>query len=137
MEAALRLLVIALVPSAVAAAVLWLPRVVAALRRLQAGGQEPLRPEGPPLEQLAAELRRLVAEHEHVRRSSGLPVRAARLAALEGAITDSAVAAARALGVEPPPHPGRAPQPVPDLRRLLTDLAASGLVLPPAERFGR
>lgn len=63
-------------------------------------------------------------------------MRAARLLAVRGAITDCAVDAARAVGVLPP-RAGRAPLPVPDLARLLRSLADAGLVLPRHEQFGR
>lgn len=134
---AARLLTILLAPSAAAAAVLWLPRAVRALRASVSGPRERLAPSGPPLERTAADLRRLLAEHERVRRSADVAVRAARLRALEGAVTDCAVDAARALGVELLPRPDRAPLPSAQLRVVLGQLADAGMVLPHHERFGR
>lgn len=132
-----KLALLMLAPSAVFGAFVWLPRLLRVLRvlRRRAGG-EPL-PTGPPLEKTAADLRRLLAQHEAVRRSPGLAAKSAHLAALDGAITDSAYDAARAVGVDPPPRTGRAPLSRPDLRRLLTQLADSGVVLPSLDRFGR
>ena len=132
-----RLLVIVLTPSAVAGALLWLPQVVRAVsRRLAPRTPAPV-PLGPPLEKTAADLRRLMAEHVAVRESAGLAVRAGRLVALEGALTDCALLAAEAVGVPRPPRSGRAPLPRPALHGLLQDLAAAGLVLPSLDRFGR
>ena len=132
-----RLVVILLTPSAVAAALLWTPHIVRAVaRRLAPRPSAPV-PVGPPLEKTAADLRRLMAEHVAVRESSGLAVRAGRLVALEGALTDLALLAAEALEVPSPPRSGRAPLPRPALHALLQDLAAAGLVLPSLDRFGR
>lgn len=136
MGAAGKFLVIAMVPSAVAAALLWLPRLVRALAALWPGQSHSAMPAGPPLERTAADLRRLMAEHEKVRRSPELAVRARHLAALEGAITDCAVDAARALGLPAPERSGREALPRARLRRLLGDLVDAGLVLPAHERFG-
>ena len=97
----------------------------------------PPAPPGPPLERIAADLRRLLAEHAAVRSSPAVAVRAGHLAALEGAITDCALDAARALELPAPARPGREPLPRAQLRRLLEDLAAQGMVLPEPERFGR
>ena len=135
MRIAVTLLVIALTPSAVAGAALLLPRLVRAVLR----GRAAVRPQpaGPPLEQVAADLRRLLAEHRRVVRSPHLPARGRRLAALEAALTDRALDAARALELEVPARtPGQA-LPVAALQTLLVDLARSGVVLPDVERFGR
>jgi hypothetical protein len=59
------------------------------------------------------------------------------LTALEAALTDRALDAARALDVEVPERPRGAALPVPALRSLLHDLARSGVVLPDVDRFGR
>ena len=134
---AAELLAILIAPTAVAGAVLWLPRVVRVLHRRLSRPADRLRPAGPPLERTAAVLRRLVAEHEAVRRSPLVAVRANHLTALEGAITDCALDAARAVELEVPPRTSRAPLPREQLRLLLQDLADAGLVLPAPERFGR
>jgi hypothetical protein len=135
MQTAVTLLWIALTPSAVAGAVVLLPRVVRAVHRRMAA--RPPVPAGPPLEQVAADLRRLLSEHRRVARSPQLPARGRRLRALEAALTDRALDAARALGLEPPATPARGALPVPALRSLLEDLARSGVVLPDVEHFGR
>jgi len=135
MQMALTLLVIALTPSAVAGAAVLLPRVVRAARR-RTSSTPPL-PAGPPLEQVAADLRRLLTEHRRVAHSPQLPARARRLVALEGAITDRALDAARALQLEVPARAGGSALPVPALQALLADVARSGVVLPDVERFGR
>jgi hypothetical protein len=128
-------LVIALTPSAIAGAAVLLPRVVRAVAR-RAAVRRPL-PAGPPLEQVAADLRRLLEEHGRVVRSLQLPARGRRLRALEAALTDCAVDAARALEVPVPECPPGAALPVPALRTLLGDLARSGVVLSDVDRFGR
>ncbi|MCW2614864.1 MAG: hypothetical protein JWN08_1858 [Frankiales bacterium] len=130
-----RLLAIALVPSAVAAAVVWLPRAVRAWCTALAGPDVVV--VGPPLERLAADLRRLLAEHAAVRHSPDVAVRAARLTVLEGALTDCALDAARALDLRAPDRAGRAPLTRAQLRLLLDRLAEAGLVLPQRDRFGR
>ena len=135
MRMAVTLLWIALTPTAVAGAVVLLPRAVRALRR-RLSPPAPL-PEGPPLEQVAADLRRLMAEHRRVVRSPQLPARGRRFAALEAALSDRAVDAARALELAVPDRPPGGTLPVPALRTLLLELAASGVVLPDVERFGR
>jgi hypothetical protein len=105
-------------------------------------------PTGPPIEQLAADLRRLLWQHDTNRQATDelrrrekagdtqtpiiVEIRARRLRTLEGAITDCATQAARALDVPHPNAPGYGRLDNPQLRRLLRDLAAAGLVLPPA-----
>ena len=87
-------------------------------------------PLGPPIEQLAADLRRLLRLHESLTVSAQAAMRAHRLWVVEAAIGMRAIEAARALGV---PH--REPATPGGLRRdelvdLLTALSCSGLVLP-------
>jgi hypothetical protein len=135
MQTVLTLLWIALTPTAVAAAAVLLPRMVRAVRRRLVSS--PPLPAGPPLEQVAADLRRLLAEHRKVVRSPQLPARGRRFAALEAALTDRALDAARALQLEVPVRPVGAPLPLPALQSLLRDLARSGVVLPDVEQFGR
>jgi hypothetical protein len=98
--------------------------------RWRARHPEPPQPAGPPIEQLAADLRRLLRLHGELTVSAHLAMRAHRLWAVEAAIGDRAVEAARALDV---PH--RAPTLPGALRRdelvaLLQSLSAAGLVLP-------
>jgi hypothetical protein len=90
------------------------------------------RPGTPPIEQIAADLRRLLWQHDTFLRSNDTPTRARRLLGLEAAITDRATQAARALDVPHPDRPAYAGFDKPELRRLLRALAAEGLVLPPA-----
>ncbi len=119
-------------PALAFGAAVHLPRAVRALYRMaqeRAERQQP-RPGGPPIEQLAADLRRLLHQHDAVRRSPDVVMRAHRLWALEGAITDCAIPAARALGLAHPEPPVRGGLPTPELRRLLRALADAGLVLP-------
>ena len=135
MQTAVTLLWIALTPTAVAGAAVLLPRAVRAARRRLAAPPPPAAA-GPPLERVAADLRRLLAEHAQVTGSPQLPARGRRLQALEAALTDRAVEAARALELEVPPRPAGAGLPVATLRALLVELARSGVVLPDVERFG-
>ncbi len=87
-------------------------------------------PTHAPIEQLAADLQRLLQQHETQRRSTVHAMRVRRLAALEAAIADCATEAASALGVPCPE--GRRPGGMAkrELRRLLRALADAGLVLP-------
>jgi hypothetical protein len=135
MQMALTLLLIAVTPTAVAGAVVLLPRAVRAARRRMRTARPA--PAGPPLEQVAADLRRLLAEHRRVARTPQLPARGKRFAALEAALTDRAVEAARALELTVPEHPARSALAEPALRALLFELARSGVVLPDVEQFGR
>jgi hypothetical protein len=88
-------------------------------------------PAGPPIEKLAADLRRLLWNHDKVTRSADVAMCAGRLRALESAIVICATQAARSLDVpypDPPALGARVQKP--RLRRLLRELAAAGLVLP-------
>ena len=134
MDTVTTLLWIALTPTAVAGAAVLLPRAVRAVRRRLV--RERPQPAGPPLEQVAADLRRLLAEHRRVTRSPQLPARGRRLGALEAALTDRALDAARALEVELPSPPAGGALPVGALRALLVDLSRAGVVLPDVEQFG-
>jgi hypothetical protein len=98
-------------------------------------------PVGLPIQQLAADLRRLLRLHTELSASAHLAMRAHRLWAVEAAIAVRAVEAARALGV---PH--REPEREGELSReelgvLLESLSGAGLVLPakagPFTRSGR
>ncbi len=128
-----RLLAIAVLPAAAAAASVGLPRLLRWCRdRLRRRRRRAAGPVGPPLERTAADLRRLLAEHHAVRTSPAVASRAAHLRALEAAISDAALDAARAVGVPLPVRTGRAPLPEPELRELLAALVGSGLALPHA-----
>ena len=127
------IVILVLSPPLTIGAALSAPRVVRALwrrlvdRRDDAGPQ----PDGPPIEKLAADLRRLLWQHERVTRSADVAMWSGRLRALEGAISICAMQAARSLDVPypDPPAPGGVVH-KPHLRRLLRELAAAGLVVP-------
>lgn len=126
-----KLALITVTPTLIGAAVVYTPRWWAVLSRAWAGriAEEP-RPIGPPIEQLAADLRRLLRLHEELTRSAHVAMLAHRLWAVEAAIGARAVEAARALDV---PH--RKPEQFEmltraELRQLLHALAQAGLALP-------
>jgi len=115
-------------------AVAYTPRWLRVARRViesRRADRSP-QPTNPPIERIAADLRRLLWEHHRFSRSNDYPIRAGRLWALESAIGDCAAQAARALGVPHPDPPATGGLHRPQLRRLLRALAAEGLVLPPA-----
>jgi hypothetical protein len=87
-------------------------------------------PLGPPIEQLAADLRRLLRLHGEMGSSAHLAMRAHRLWAIEAAIGVRAIETARALDVphREPEMPGALSRS--ELVELLNALAACGLVLP-------
>ncbi|GLZ00337.1 hypothetical protein [Actinoplanes sp. NBRC 103695] len=126
-----RLALIVAAPTLLGATVLYAPRCCAYLaERWRARQPEEPAPVGPPIQQLATDLRRLLRLHGELTASAHLAMRAHRLWAVEAAISVRAVEAARALGV---PHPE--PQPPATLNRtelgsVLRDLAEAGLVLP-------
>lgn len=105
----------------------WCTRVADLWTRLRPPPPAPL---GPPIEQLAADLRRLLRLHGEIMASAHMSMRAHRLWSIEAAIGARAIEAARALDV---PH--REPELLGFLTRselldLLNALAACGLVLP-------
>lgn len=126
-----------LFPTLVVEGVLHLPGGIRRARRLVAARHPDANPQPshPPIEQLAADLRRLLRQHDAIRQSPGMAMRGRHLRALEGAITDCAAEAALALELpcpERPPHGALSPA---ELRHLLESLARSGLILPPATGF--
>jgi hypothetical protein len=90
----------------------------------------PPAPLGPPIEQLAADLRRMLRLHGEMLESAHHAIRAHRLWAIEAAIGVRAIEAARSLDVphREPETPGALTRG--ELLYLLNALAASGLVLP-------
>jgi hypothetical protein len=128
---AAQLLLLALTPTLVGAAVITAPRWCAAIGRcLPERRSDGPAPVGLPIEQLAADLRRLLRLHDELTASAHLAMRAHRLWAIEAAIGVRAAEAAQALDV---PH--QEPTVVggvdrAELRRLLLALADAGLVLP-------
>jgi|1186.fasta_scaffold43399_2 hypothetical protein len=125
---------ILLSPTLIVGAALHLPRWVRAVTRTLRERTRPvdrdLLPAGPPIEELARDLRRLLLQHDALRRSTEAAMRAWRLHALEGAISDCAVQAARSLDVPCPDRAGPVALEKPQLRRLLRALEQAGLVLP-------
>lgn len=87
-------------------------------------------PAGPPIQQLAADLRRLLRLHGELANSAHLAMRAHRLWAVEAAIGVRALEAAKALNVphQAPDMPGALKRG--DLAELLRSLSRAGLVLP-------
>jgi hypothetical protein len=126
-----------LFPTLVVEGALHLPGGIRRARRL-AEARHPdtnLQPSHPPIEQLAADLRRLLRQHDAIRQAPGMAMRGRHLRALEGAITDCAVEAASALGLPYPDRPAHGALSRPQLRHLLDTLTSSGLTLPPATGF--
>ncbi len=130
-----KLVLIVSTPTLLGAAIVYAPKW---WRRIsdywEARRPQPPRPLGPPIEQLAADLRRLLRLHGSLTASAHLAMRAHRLWAVEAAIGLRAIEAARALDV---PHREPADTGVltctltrDELLELLTALSAAGLVLP-------
>jgi hypothetical protein len=90
-----------------------------------------LQPTNPPIEEIAADLQRMLWRHDTFARPSAPPIPLGRVRALEIRITRRAVEAARALEVAHPDPPAYGGFDTAQLRRLLHDLTAEGLVLPP------
>jgi hypothetical protein len=126
-----RLVLIIMTPTLLGAAVVTAPRWCAVIRRAwpERRSRDPI-PAGPPIEQLAADLRRLLRLHDRLTASAHLAMRAHRLWAIEAAIGVRAVEAARALEVphREPEMPGALGRT--ELCGLLHALANAGLVLP-------
>jgi hypothetical protein len=122
-----RIVLILATPGVVVVGCRYVPRWLAAV----AGRHRPApSPWGPPIEKLAADLRRLLCLHGQLTASAHTAFCAHRVWAVEAAIGARAVEAATALGV-PHPHPDRAASLTrTELSALLTALAAAGLVLP-------
>jgi hypothetical protein len=129
---ALQIAAIMVTPTVVVGMVLHAPRVVRAVSNAirERTEDSTMAPKAPPIEQLAADLRRLLLRHEQLKRTPGEAMRVRRLVALEAAIADCAIDAARALDLPYHPRPARGLLPVAQLRRLLKDLMTAGLVLP-------
>jgi hypothetical protein len=105
----------------------WWGRAAEKWTRLRPAPPVPI---GPPIEQLAADLRRLLRLHGELMSSAHLAMRAHRLWAIEAAIGVRAIESARALEVphREPEMPGALSRS--ELLNLLNALAACGLVLP-------
>lgn len=126
-----KLALITVTPTLIGAVVVYGPRWwAAAARAWPVHAAEEPRPIGPPIGQLAADLRRLLRLHEELTRSAHIAMLAHRLWAVEAAIGARAVEAARALDV-PHREPGHLEiLPRAELARLLQNLAQAGLALP-------
>ncbi|MCA2212094.1 hypothetical protein [Jidongwangia harbinensis] len=126
-----KLVLIAATPTLLGAAVVYAPRWCAFLAEIwpERAGRTP-EPFGPPIQQLAADLRRLLRLHRDLSASAHLAMRAHRLWAVEAAIGVRAIEAAKALDVphREPDMPGALTRG--ELSGLLRDLAAAGMVLP-------
>jgi hypothetical protein len=126
-----RLVLIILTPTLLGAVVVTAPRWCGAIARAwpERGSRDP-KPLGPPIEQLAADLRRLLRLHAELTASAHLALRAHRLWAIEAAIGVRAVEAANALEVphREPERPGALSRD--ELCALLYALGDAGLVLP-------
>jgi hypothetical protein len=126
-----QLALIVATPTLLGAVVIYAPKWCGLLAdkwgRLRPAPPVPL---GPPIEQLAADLRRLLRLHGEMMASAHLAMRAHRLWAIEAAIGVRAIEAARALCVphREPDLPGALTRS--ELLDLLNALAACGLVLP-------
>lgn len=125
----LRILLVLAAPTSLAVAAGLLPRCWSALRD-QDWRQPPPRPCGPPIEQLATDLRRLLRLHGELTVSAHSALCAHRLWAVEAAIGIRAIEAATALEVPHPDPADAAALTRTELSALLTALAAEGLVLP-------
>jgi hypothetical protein len=126
-----KLAIIAVTPTLLGAVVVYGPRWYAAIAQHwpERADREPA-PAGLPIEQLAADLRRLLRLHDELTASAHLAMRAHRLWAVEAAIGVRAVEAARALDVphREPSMPGALT--CAELHDLLRALTEAGLVLP-------
>jgi hypothetical protein len=120
---------ILLSPTLAFGAIIYLPRAVRAVWRRTHPEPDP-GPLSPPIEEVVANLHRLLHQHDALLHTPDVALRARRLRALEAAITDSALDAARALDVPAPAAPGPTGLRPATLSRLLRDLAAAGLLLP-------
>ena len=124
-------LVLALAPTLAFGMGCWAKRWVRAVRRTRRRRAElAMQPANPPIEVIAADLRRMLRAHDGIVRTSHIATTDRRVRALEAAISTSAVQAAQALEVS---HPRSVPYnglETSQLRRLLQALRAEGLVLP-------
>jgi len=122
---------IIMTPTLIGAVVVLAPRWCSWLADRWAAHHPPEpQPIGPPIEQLAADLRRLLRLHGELIASAQAATRAHRVWAVEAAIRGRATEAAKALGL---PYPEPDAPGAPDRGGLcgqLRALSAAGLVLP-------
>jgi hypothetical protein len=125
------IVILALSPTLAFGVGCWAKRGVRAARRTRRRRDErAMRPTNPPIEQIAADLRRMLRTHDGIIRTRHIAATGRRLRALEAAISTSAVQAARALEVSHPKPAPYGPLEISQLRPLLQALRAGGLVLP-------
>jgi hypothetical protein len=126
-----RLVLVISTPTLLGALAVTAPRWCGAIARAwpERHSRDP-KPVGPPIEQLAMDLRRLLRLHGELSATSHLGIRAHRVWAIEAAIGVRAVEAAVALGVphRSPERPGALSRE--ELCALLYALGDAGLVLP-------
>jgi hypothetical protein len=126
-----KLVLIILAPTLIGGVAVTAPRWWGAISRAwpERRSRDP-KPLGPPIEQLAADLRRLLRLHAELTASAHLAMRAHRLWAVEAAIGVRVVEAANALDVphREPERPGALTRE--ELCALLYSLGDAGLVLP-------
>ena len=127
-----KIAVIAVTPTLIGAAFIYGPRWWGAVRRRLPERDPGPQPLGPPIEQLAADLRRLLRLHNEVVSSAHLAFCAQRVWSLEVAIGVRAIEAARALDVPHKEPEVAGTMPRGELCGLLHALADAGLVLPAA-----
>ena len=121
-----KLALIVATPTLIGAIVVTAPRWCAFLAGLwPERGDDAPKPVGPPIEQLAADLRRLLRLHGELSESAHLAMRAHRIWAVEAAIGVRALEAAKALGI---PCAGELARE--ELGDLVRQLGRAGLVLP-------
>jgi hypothetical protein len=128
------IVLLVLAPTLAFGAIAFLPRWLRSARRVIDARRAESYPQpiGPPIERIAADLRRLLWEHDRLSWSSDFPFRVDRVWALEAAIGYCAGQAARALGLPSSDPPARGGLHGPELHRLLRALTGEGLVLPTA-----
>lgn len=130
----LEIVLLLLSPALLFAAILAASRGVRVAQRLRSHrrAEKHPQPAGLPIEQIAADLRRMLWQHDELTRSSTAAAKAKRLWALEAAIADRTTEASRALGLAHPDRPADGRLDQLQLRIVLRALAAAGLVLPTA-----
>jgi hypothetical protein len=143
------IVILMLAPTLLIGAAVRGPRIARAvlLRLADRRARNNPQPTRPPIEQLAADLRRLLWLHHTTKQATDalrrrerpgdpdttviVAIRTRRLWAMEGAIARCATQAADALDVAHPDMPLHSGLGTSHLRRLLRNLAEAGLVLPP------
>jgi hypothetical protein len=126
-----RLALIVATPTLLGAAVVYAPKWCGLVaEHWERHRPHPPEPAGPPIERIAADLRRLLRLHGELVASAHLAMCAHRLWSVEAAIEVRGIEAARALGVphREPESPGALSRA--ELVDLLRALAAAGLILP-------